>query len=131
MIQYDRRCGKGSILYCLERIVLIMSTTTDLQHEIPIACDLTAIPAGEREAHETLAKQLFFEAVRERHELANGYAFEFRADEYRQLTDFIANERLCCPFFQFTLEVAPARGPIWLRITGGEGVKAFVQSEFG
>jgi len=108
-----------------------MSTTADLQQEIPIACDLTAIPAGEREAHETLAKQLFIETVRERHELADGYAFQFRTEDYPQLVQFIANERLCCPFFRFTLEVAPARGPIWLRIMGGDGVKAFVQSEFG
>ena len=107
-----------------------MSTTTDMQQEIPIACDLTAIPTAEREAHETLARQLFFEAIPERHELADGFAFEFRADQYPQLVAFIANERLCCPFFRFTLEVTPARGPIWLRITGGEGVKKFIQAEF-
>jgi len=108
-----------------------MSATTDTQQQIPIACDLTAIPAGERAAHEMLAKQLFFEIVLERHELTDGYAFQFRAEEYPQLVQFVANERLCCPFFRFTLEVAPARGPIWLRITGGEGVKEFLQSEFG
>jgi len=107
-----------------------MSTSTTTQQEIPIACDLTAIPANEREEHETLAKQLFFEAIPERRELADGYAFQFRADEYPQLAEFIANERLCCPFFRFTLEVTPARGPIWLHITGGEGVKEFIQLEF-
>jgi hypothetical protein len=114
----------------LERIVLIMSTTTDTHEEIPIACDLTAIPADEREAHETLAEQLFSEAVPERHELADGFAFRFRADQYPLLVAFIGNERLCCPFFRFVLEVTPGRGPIWLRITGGEGVKEFIQSEF-
>ncbi len=107
-----------------------MSTTTDTQHEIPIACDLTAIPTDEREAHERLAKQLFLEAVPERHELADGYAFQFRAEQYQPLVAFIANERLCCPFFRFTLEVTPGRGPIWLRITGDAGVKEFIQSEF-
>jgi len=107
-----------------------MTTTINTSLEIPIACDLTAIPADEREAHETLARQLFFEAVPERHELADGFAFQFRADQYPLLAAFIANERLCCPFFSFTLEVTPARGPIWLRVTGGDGVKEFIQSEF-
>jgi hypothetical protein len=114
----------------LERIVPMMSSTTDMQQEIPIACDLTAIPADEREAHETLAKQLFFEAVPERRELADGFAFQFRAEQYQPLVAFIANERLCCPFFRFTLEVTPAHGPIWLRITGDVSVKEFIQSEF-
>ena len=107
-----------------------MSTTTHAHQEIPIACDLTAIAADEREAHELLAKQLFFEAVPERQELADGYAFRFSADQYPLLTAFIANERLCCPFFHFTLDVTPAQGPIWLHLTGGDGVKAFIQSEF-
>ena len=107
-----------------------MSTTAHEQQEIPIACDLTAIPADEREAHELLAKQLFFEAVPERQELSDGYAFRFRADQYPLLAAFIANERLCCPFFCFTLEVTPAQGPLWLRLTGGEGVKEFIEAEF-
>jgi hypothetical protein len=105
-----------------------MSTTT--HQAIPIACDLAAIPAGEREAHESLARQLFFEAVPEGEELTDGYAFRFRAEQYPPLVAFIANERLCCPFFRFTLELTPAQGPIWLRITGGDGVKEFIGSEF-
>ncbi|MFL5806860.1 MAG: hypothetical protein ACJ8CR_34670 [Roseiflexaceae bacterium] len=107
-----------------------MSTTTHAHQEIPIACDLTAIPAGEREAHELLARQLFFETVPERQELPDGYAFRFRADQYPVLAEFIANERRCCPFFRFTLEVTPAQGPLWLRLTGGDGVKDFIQSAF-
>jgi hypothetical protein len=107
-----------------------MSTVTPAFKDIPIACDLTAIPADERAAHELLAKQLFFEAVPERQELSNGYAFRFRADQYPLLAAFIANERLCCPFFCFMLEVTPAQGPLWLRLSGGAGVKEFIEAEF-
>jgi hypothetical protein len=28
------------------------------------------------------------------------------------------------------LEVTPAQGPLWLRLTGGDGVKEFIQAEF-
>jgi hypothetical protein len=107
-----------------------MSTTTHAHQDIAIACDLTAIPADEREAHEARGRQVWFEAFQERQELSDGYAFRFRADQYPLLVAYIANERLCCPFFRFTLEVTPAHGPIWLRITGGDGVKEFIRSEF-
>ena len=107
-----------------------MPNTTSAPQQIALACDLMAIPAAEREAHTQLANQLFFEAIPERHELADGYAFQFRAEDYPRLVAFIANERLCCPFFRFTLELAPARGPIWLRITGAGAVKEFMRSEF-
>jgi hypothetical protein len=107
-----------------------MSIATPAHQDIPLACNLTAIPAAEREAHERLAKQLFFETAPERQELADGYAFQFRADQYALLTAFIANERLCCPFFRFILEVTPAQGPIWLRLTGEGGVGEFIRSEF-
>lgn len=107
-----------------------MATITRQEQEIPIACDLSAIPADLREAHIALARQLFSEAVLQQQELTDGYAFRFGPDEYQKVATFIADERLCCPFFHFSLEVAPARGPLWLRITGGEGVKEFIGSEF-
>jgi hypothetical protein len=107
-----------------------MLTPTHAPQEIPLACDLTAIPAEQRPAHELLARQLFFEAIPERQELSDGYTFQFRADQYPLLAAFIANERLCCPFFSFTLEVTPAQGPLWLRLTGGDGVKEFIHAEF-
>jgi hypothetical protein len=44
-----------------------------------------------------------------------------------QIAAFIPSERLCCPFFTFTLEITPARGPIWLQITGNAQVKTFLQ----
>ncbi|MBA2392489.1 MAG: hypothetical protein H0V70_07050 [Ktedonobacteraceae bacterium] len=41
---------------------------------------------------------------------------------------YIANERLCCPFLHFTVEIEPHGGPFWLRLTGGEGVKEYIWS---
>jgi hypothetical protein len=36
-------------------------------------------------------------------------------------------ERLCCPFVHYELEIEPNGGPFWLHMTGGEGVKEFLQ----
>src|SRR5690606_13468209 len=90
-----------------------------------------AISAAERPAHFARAERLMSEAIQEHQELADGYAFRYHANEYAELAAFIANERLCCPFFRFTLDLSPAQGPIWLRITGGEGVKEYFGSVLG
>jgi hypothetical protein len=93
-----------------------------------MVCDLSAIPAEQRAEHETFAAQLLFESVLELRELADGYALRFSADAYTALAKFIANERLCCPFFSFVLEVTPQHGPLWLRLTGGDGVKELLRT---
>ena len=95
----------------------------------PLACDLTAIPADVREEHVITALQLFALA-QEVQELPDGYAIRFLNEPGRLLTiaKFIENERLCCPFFNFGLEVASNRGPLWLRLTGGDGVKEILQT---
>lgn len=103
------------------------SSTCDL----PIACDLSELDAEVRATHLATARQLMSDGAAEVRELPDGYAFRYAAAQYEQVAQFIANERLCCPFFSFALEVTPAHGPLWLRITGGEGVKEFLQSELG
>jgi hypothetical protein len=96
--------------------------------ELTLACDLTAIPGAERPDHYARSERLMSDAVQECQELADGYAFRYHADAYAELVAFIGNERRCCPFFHLTLEVSPAQGPIWLRITGEEGVKDYFRS---
>src|SRR5207253_4702085 len=106
-----------------------MNTQTD--HDLPLACNLLALEPDVRAAHLESATQLLCSAAAEVIELPDGYAFRYRADQYEQVVQFIANERRCCPFFTFGLEVTPAHGPLWLRITGNEAVKGFIQGEFG
>ena len=101
------------------------STRTDPPH----ACDLGALDERTRAAHLELAGQLMHGGAAEVRELPDGYAFRFDAAQYEQVARFVANERLCCPFFAFALEVPPAQGPLWLRITGATGVKEFLRTE--
>src|SRR5215471_8461622 len=44
--------------------------------------------------------------------------------------EFITLERLCCPFYDFALESEREGGPVWLTLTGREGVKEFAKIEF-
>jgi len=96
----------------------------------PLACDMSAIPLSQREAHLSTSRDLF-SLIQEIRELSNGYAFRF-AEEVGVLVktaEFISLEKLCCPFLAFGLDVGAEGGPVWLSLTGREGVKAFIREE--
>jgi hypothetical protein len=95
----------------------------------PLACVAGAIPAAERSAHFSLITRLFGTAAREKREVPGGYAYRFDADAFRELASWIANERRCCPFLTFAIEIAPGHGPIWIRLTGPDGTRAFLDAE--
>jgi hypothetical protein len=100
--------------------------------EAPFACSMTALSAAERAHHKDLSAELHA-AVKEIRELPNGYAFRLSGERrsLAMLSEWVSLERLCCPFFTFQIEAASETQPVWLRITGREGVKVFMQSEFG
>jgi hypothetical protein len=47
------------------------------------------------------------------------------------MAEFVANERLCCPFFEFRLTVERDGGPVWLRTTGEGEAKRILEAEMG
>jgi hypothetical protein len=96
-----------------------------------IACNLSAIAPEQRERHTVIAEQLFG-AVQETQELPDGYAFRLpeTSEMLLKAAEFVSNERLCCSFFNFTLEIEPQGGPLWLKLRGSEQVKQFIQAEF-
>lgn len=100
--------------------------------ESPFACDMTAIEADQRGAHLETIKSLFG-SIKEVSEMPNGYRFRLPNDSetLRRTSKFIALERLCCPFFGFSLEVEAGGGATWLSLTGREGVKPFILAEIG
>lgn len=101
----------------------------DADSAAPLACAPGTIPPAERAAHFALAAELFGGAVQERRELADGYAFRFAPERLDGVMRFVANERLCCPFLEFVITVSPSGGPVWLRMTGPEGTRAFLAAE--
>lgn len=95
----------------------------------PIACDMTVLSGAQREGHLALSRELFSNR-KEIRELSNGY--EIRLDGPNAIlkaAEFVALEKLCCPFLNFSIEVEVENGPVWLRLTGREGVKEFIREE--
>jgi hypothetical protein len=96
------------------------------------ACNLRALTPERRAIHAALSERLSA-AVEQRREVAAGY--ELRVDARKMsmvdLATWMDDEHKCCPFLGLGLEKEPEDGPLWLRLTGADGVKAFLQDEMG
>jgi hypothetical protein len=106
-----------------------MMSEQTIENEVPIACSLTAIGPDELPRHRAVTRELFA-AVVERVERDDGYGFRLPPESTTILlaAEFITRERLCCPFYTFTLELEPAGRALWLRIIGEEGAKDVLQA---
>jgi hypothetical protein len=84
-----------------------------------------------RGAQHIAAIEAVFGAVQEIRELPDGYSFRLANETalLLKVADFLAKERLCCPFFGFALRIEPEGGAVWLSLTGREGIKPFIQAE--
>ena len=94
------------------------------------ACNMAALTKSERTAHEKAMRTLLG-AIQERKELRDGYAFRLPPATLVTASEWVALESRCCPFFAFEIELSRGGGPLWLRIRGTEGVKAFIRAELG
>lgn len=96
----------------------------------PIACDMSVLSLAQRETHLATSRELFskLQAIKE---LADGYEFRLgdEPDAFLKVAEFVTLEKLCCPFLNFAIDVEAEGGPVTLRLTGREGVKAFVREE--
>ena len=100
--------------------------------EPPFACDFTAMDSEQRERYRAL-RRLLSEDFIEARELDTGYAFRHssEADVLVALAEYVSLERLCCPFFDFAIEVGHGEGQVWLRMTGPEGAKGILEAAMG
>jgi hypothetical protein len=99
--------------------------------ETPLACNLDTISASDRPRYNELRRMLAASVIGKR-DLPDGIAIKISAERMAltQLAEWISFERKCCPFFEFTIDVAPDSGPVWLSLTGRPGVKEFLSQAF-
>jgi hypothetical protein len=95
-------------------------------------CNLGVMNPEERARYLVLSRMLMG-ATEERRELHEGYGFKLAAEKISlpEIAEWMAFERRCCPFFNLQIEAQPNAGPIWLRMTGAEGIKEFIRAEIG
>ena len=92
--------------------------------------DLTAMDAAQRTRYEEALRHVEGAAI-DAEPIDGGFAIRYPADagSIASLAEFIALERLCCPFFDFELALAAGAEVIELRLTGGPGVQEFLEAE--
>ncbi len=97
-----------------------------------LACDFGAIDDGQRERYRSLRRFLGEDSMEAR-ELEDGYAFRHSSEAgvLLALAEYVSLERLCCPFFDFAIEVGRDGGEVWLRMTGPGGAKGVLEAAMG
>jgi hypothetical protein len=94
-------------------------------------CNAKALTAQERARHKRLGEKLMA-ARKEIVETEKGYEFQYNPSEVSlaELAEWVATESKCCPFFDFHIDLENQGKLACLRLTGEEGIKAFIRAEF-
>ena len=94
-------------------------------------CNTKALSPAERARHEQLSKKLLTKR-KETMETENGYEFQFSPSDVSvgEVAEWVVGESKCCPFFDFHIDLEKKGKLICLRLTGSEGIKEFIRSEF-
>jgi hypothetical protein len=109
--------------------------------ENALVCNVAAPSASQRERHQKLGRMLR-SALVEKAELENGYVFVMDLGRLPldsagapfcvvEVAEWVDLESRCCPFLSFGIELEPKGKTVRLRLTGGKGVKPFLESELG
>jgi hypothetical protein len=100
--------------------------------ESPFACNRAALTAQARKWHFDVLSPALRARKKSIRELRDGFEFEFPSDTptFQLVSEWATGERLCCPFFDIDVHVEREGGSLWLRLTGREGVKQFIRTDF-
>ena len=95
-------------------------------------CNTKALSPAERTQHKALTKKLL-SARRATVETEKGYELQFNPADVTlaEVAEWVEMESKCCSFFDFHIDLENAGTLICLRLTGAEGVKQFIRTEFG
>ena len=94
-------------------------------------CNIKALTTAERARHRELTEKLI-RVRKEVVETEKGYEFQYGPADITlaELAEWVAAEGKCCPFFDFHIDLERDGALLCLRLTGEEGVKAFIRTEF-
>ena len=94
-------------------------------------CNVKALNPAERASHKQLTDRLV--AARNKIvETPKGYEFQFSPAtvSLAELAEWSVAEAKCCPFFDFHLDLEREGTLLCLRLTGQDGIKPFIRTEF-
>jgi hypothetical protein len=94
-------------------------------------CNIKALNPAECIRHKELTDKLIA-AWKEVVETEKGYEFQYSPSNVSlaELADWVEAEGKCCRFFDFHIDLEREGTLLCLRLTGEEGIKLFIRSEF-
>jgi hypothetical protein len=94
-------------------------------------CNIKALTPEERARHKQLSEKLMA-TKKEIVETEKGYEFQYSPGDVSlaELAEWVVAESKCCPFFDFHIDLEREGKLVCLRLTGEEGIKAFIRTEF-
>jgi hypothetical protein len=94
-------------------------------------CNMKALSHTERIKHLALTGKLIM-FRKEIVESKQGYEFQFSPStvSLADLASWVSAESKCCPFFDFHIDLEQEGRLVCLRLTGEDGIKDFIRSEF-
>jgi hypothetical protein len=94
-------------------------------------CNTKALNPSERAHHKLLTDKLVAQRT-QIIETDKGYEFQYSPStvSLAELAEWVTAESKCCPFFGFHIDLENEGKLLCLRLTGEEGVKAFLRAEF-
>jgi hypothetical protein len=140
MESFRRRAGENRKEKPMKKkvcvLIMVLTTLAVLaadKKQSPFACDRLALSPAERTRHFDELGPALLKLKTGVRELPDGYEFKFPSDKktFAMLSEFIEQERRCCPFFDITLHVESEGGPLSMRVTGRPGTKEFIQADAG
>ena len=94
-------------------------------------CNIKALNTSERARHKELTEKLMTSRAKTV-ETEKGYEFQYNPAKVSvaEVAEWVAMESKCCPFFDFHIDLENEGRLVCLRLTGREGIKAFIRAEF-
>lgn len=105
------------------------TASTDAQGKF--FCNIKALTPTERTRLKELGEKL--KAARTAAvETDRGYEFQYNPDKISlsEVAEWAVTENKCCSFYDFHIDLEEGGKLICLRLTGSEGIKTFIRSEF-
>jgi hypothetical protein len=94
-------------------------------------CNTKALQPAERARHKELTEKLL--NIRKKVvETEKGYELQYSPADVSllELAEWVVAEGKCCPFFDFHIDLEREGALLCLRLTGEDGIKAFIRAEF-
>ncbi len=115
--------------FCQTKITPAKNQITMITSSSTFACIQSALNKEQRERSVILTRHLLASKPGLK-ELPDGFSLSYTANEQniKDVAEFVAYERLCCPFLNFEMSVAGEN--LTLTLNGAEGAKEFIKAEF-